>query len=176
MKRLLIITIGSLLLLFLFVACSRLEKSSQPASDSPGEGKKIASVDVVKASVAPAKIAAGGTTEALVLLNIQDGYHINGNPPTYAYLKATELEVSAADGLSVGFISYPNASTKKFPFAEKPLSVYEDEISLKVFLKAEKTAPSGQRSLDAKLRIQACDDQVCYAPGTLDLTIPVTVQ
>jgi len=177
MKRLLITAIESLLVMCLLVACSRVEKSSQPASgDLAGEGKRIASVDVVKASAPPAQIAAGGSAEAIVHLNIQSGYHVNANPPTYAYLKATELEVPATDGLSVGFITYPDADTKKFPFAEKPLAVYEGEISLKVFLKAEKTAQPGQRSLDAKLRIQACDDQVCYPPGTLDLTIPVTVQ
>lgn len=175
MKPLLIITIGSLLLVSSFVACSRGEKSGPPASADSSE-KRIASVDVVTALASPAQIAAGGSVEALVHLKIQDGYHINANPPTYAYLKATELEVPASDGLSVGFITYPNASNKKFPFAEKPLDVYEGETLLKVFLKAEKTAQPGQRSLQAKLRIQACDYQVCYPPGVLNLTIPVTVQ
>jgi hypothetical protein len=43
-------------------------------------------------------------------------------------------------------------------------------------LKATPAAEPGKHNLSAKLRVQACDDQVCYAPGTIDLTIPVTVK
>ncbi|HKZ01509.1 MAG TPA: hypothetical protein VJ180_04680, partial [Pyrinomonadaceae bacterium] len=119
------------------------------------EGKRIASVDVVKASAAPANITAGGSSEALVHLTIDNGYHINANPPTYAYLKATELDISPGDGLSVAFITYPQAISKTFPFAEKPVAVYEGETIVRVFLKADKSAQTGSRFLTAKLRIQA---------------------
>jgi len=43
-------------------------------------------------------------------------------------------------------------------------------------LKAAPSAETGKHNLSATLRVQACDDQVCYAPGTIDLTIPVTVK
>jgi hypothetical protein len=43
-------------------------------------------------------------------------------------------------------------------------------------LKATASATKGQRSLPAKVQIQACDDQVCYAPGTLELSLPVIVK
>jgi hypothetical protein len=107
---------------------------------------------------------------------IQNGYHVNANPPTFPYLKATELEVSTGEGISLGFITYPNAIEKKFPFAEKALAVYEGETTVRAMLKADKTAKPGQRSLTARLRIQACDDQVCYAPGILPLVIPVNIK
>jgi len=82
----------------------------------------------------------------------------------------------AAAGVSVDFITYPNGLRKKFSFEERPLSVYEGETDLKVRLTATKTAKPGEHNLSAKLRVQACDDQVCYAPGTMDLTLPVTVK
>jgi hypothetical protein len=131
---------------------------------------------VVKATAQPVEIAAGGSGEVVVHLAIQNGYHINANPPTYPYLIATALEVPAADGVSVDKISYPKALNRKFVFAEKPLAVYEGETEVKAQLKADKSAKQGQPSLAAKLRIQACDEAVCYPPGTLDLAIPVSIK
>lgn len=168
------------LLLFLAAACSK------PAPNSAGEStaataaspatQRITSEGVVKAAAQPIEIPAGGSAEAVVRVTVQSGYHVNANPPTYPYLKATELEISPADGVSVAFIGYPKAVDKKFPFAEKPLAVYEGATELKAMLKATKSASPGQRSISARLRIQACDDQVCYPPGTLDLAIPVNIK
>jgi hypothetical protein len=45
-----------------------------------------------------------------------------------------------------------------------------------VAFEAAPTAKKGQQSIPAKLRIQACDDQVCYPPGSIDIAIPVTVK
>lgn len=137
---------------------------------------RIASVDVVKATPRPIDIAHGQSGDTTVQLSIQNGYHINANPPSYPYLKATELEFPTASEVAVGFIIYPNPVSKKFPFAEKPLNVYEGETTLKVQLKVDKSASQGLRNLAGKLRVQACDDQVCYAPGTIDVSLPVNIK
>ncbi len=47
---------------------------------------------------------------------------------------------------------------------------------MKAMLKADKSAQPGKHNLSAKLRVQACDDKVCYAPGVLDLILPVNVK
>lgn len=148
--------------------------SDPPSAPAPSE--KISSEKVVKANISNVAISAGQSADANVQLNIDAGYHVNANPPSYSYLKATEIEIPAADGLSVGFISYPDGKTKKFSFAEKPLSIYEGQTLIRVNLKADKNIAKGSRNLSGKLRVQACDDQVCYAPGVIDLTIPVTVK
>lgn len=148
--------------------------SSSPAgSSAPGPAT---SIKFVKASVAEVQIPAGGSTEAIVKLAIQSGYHVNANPPTFPYLKATEVLVQTGEGVSVGFITYPNPVTKKFSFAEQPLAVYEGDATIKVMLKATAAAAKGPRSLATKLNIQACDDQVCYPPGTLELSIRANIK
>ena len=167
-----------LIILLVSAACTK------PASTSPPEtanvpaspvAQKITSESVVKAAAQRVEITAGGSAEATVRLTIQSGYHINANPPTYPYLKATALELSPAEGVSVAFVTYPKALNKKFAFAEKPLAVYEGETELKATLKTDKAAKKGERSIPARLRIQACDDQVCYPPGALELAIPVNI-
>lgn len=172
-------TIASLLLLFVATACSKPAPNSASESATSAASpstQRITSEGVVKAAPQPVEIPAGGSGEAVVRLTIQSGYHVNANPPTYPYLKATALEVSSSDGVSVAFITYPNALDKQFPFAEKPLAVYEGETNVKATLKAEPKAKKGERSIPARLRIQACDDQVCYPPGTLELAIPVNIK
>ncbi|PYS72411.1 MAG: hypothetical protein DMF69_07735 [Acidobacteria bacterium] len=71
---------------------------------------------------------------------------------------------------------YPDPITKSFAFAEKPLAVYEGVTTLKVRLKAEKSAQAGSQNLSGTLQVQACDDQVCYAPGTLPVSIPLSIK
>jgi DsbC/DsbD-like thiol-disulfide interchange protein len=172
-------TIVCLLLVLITAACAKTGQNSPSESiaipaASP-TAQRITSESVVKVEAQPVEIPAGGSAEAVVRVAIQSGYHINANPPTYRYLKATELEVSPADGVSLGAVKYPNGLSKKFSFAEKSLAVYEGETELKAALKADKSAKPGQRSISARLRIQACDDQVCYPPGTLELAIPVNI-
>jgi hypothetical protein len=149
---------------------------SNPVSPSTSPTTSRRSVDVVKATPQPVDIAAGKSAEAVVKLNIESGFHVNANPPSYPYLKPTELEVPRADGVSVAFIVYPNALSRNVSFAEKPLAVYEGEVTIKANLKADATMKPGQKDIAAKLNVQACDDQVCYAPGTIDLVIPVNIK
>jgi thiol:disulfide interchange protein DsbD len=170
-----------LILLLLMVGsagCTRSDKTTanQSALTETNTPSTIRSADVVKAVAPHGEIVAGQSAEAKVNLTIQKGYHVNSNPPTYSYLKPTELEITPSEGVSVSFIIYPDPLTKKFAFAEKPLAVYEGETSLRVMLKADKSARKGERSLSAKLRIQACDEQVCYAPGTLEFALPLNVK
>lgn len=160
------------------VALAGCAKPGQPAA-SPAAGtepQRIASVSVVKPTVEPVEIAVGGATEMTLRLAIQSGYHVNANPPTFSYLIPLELAITPADGVSSGAISYPPGINVKLAFSEKPLAVYEGDIGIKVTMNADKSAKPGNYSLPAKLRIQACDDQVCYPPGTRELTIPVTVK
>lgn len=157
---------------FSLAGCARHDG---PASASK-EPKRIASVDVVKVIVPPVEIAAGNSADTTIRLEIQSGYHVNANPPTFSYLIPTQLTITPSAGVSAGTVSYPAAKTATFSFSEKPLAVYEGNVEIKATLKTEKSAQPGQHSLAAKLQVQACDDQVCYAPGERELTIPVTIK
>jgi hypothetical protein len=122
------------------------------------------------------EVAAGQSNEVIVKINTQSGYHINANPASFEYLKATELDLPDTPELIVDYIYYPNPQVKKFSFSEQALRVYEGETQLRVMLKAEKAAPKGPRTVPAKLNVQACDDKVCYPPGSINLSIPVTIK
>lgn len=173
-----ITTFTLLILVLISTGCSRTggNSSSSPTPSTATEGRRISSVDVVKASPEEVTISRGGTANAQVRLKIDSGFHVNANPPSFPYLKATELELTPDGGLSVSFIRYPDPLLKKFSFSDSNLAVYEGETTLSVQLKAAPSIAEGRKNLSGRLRVQACDDQVCYAPATMDIVIPVNVQ
>ncbi|HVS82915.1 MAG TPA: protein-disulfide reductase DsbD domain-containing protein [Pyrinomonadaceae bacterium] len=146
------------------------------------------SADVVKVRAADVSIPAGGNADATVTLSISPGYHINANPATFSYLIATEVrQVPAPDGICVvtGKIVYPAGINKKFAFAEKPLAVYEGEVVIKLPLHVPRPGEGGcygyltkgaHDSLPINVKVQACDNEKCYSPATLDATITVNVK
>lgn len=161
-------------LLLGLASCARETPNNNTAANAPSNARN--SVDVVKATPHPVDAKRNETVDATVDVTVDSGYHVNANPPTFPYLKPTELQLAPMTGVSVAFVVYPDPLTKTFPFADKPLAVYEGTIPIKVKLKVEKTAPIGKQTLSAKLNVQACDDQVCYAPGTLDVSIPLDIK
>ena len=132
--------------------------------------------DVVRAQPASIEIKAGGSGEASIKLTIAAGYHINANPPSFSYLKATELNVEPGGGVAPGKPVYPTAITRKFAFSKDPLAVYEGETEIKLPLTVAADARKGAQTLKGKLRIQACDEEACYPPTTVETSIPVTVK
>jgi DsbC/DsbD-like thiol-disulfide interchange protein len=161
------------LVLVLLTGCTRNSTSNQNRGTlQPG----IKSESVVQFASEAVQIPSGGSFEATVHVSVKNGYHVNANPPTFPYLKATELELNPSGGISVSFIKYPNAKLKKFPFADQPVAIYEGDTELKILLKAAPTAAKGSSNLAGKLKVQACDDQVCYPPGEIAIAIPVTLK
>ena len=156
------------------MACSRSAGPNTPTNST--EGRRISSVDVVKAQPQQVTVSPGKSVDAEVRLNIENGFHVNANPPSFSYLKPTEVELKPDEDISVSFITYPDPLVRKFSFADQPLSVYEGETVIKVRLEAKQAAKPGRKNLTGTLRVQACDDQVCYAPGAKEITIPVDVK
>jgi thiol:disulfide interchange protein DsbD len=165
---------GLVLISLALIGCSKAPTTNTTTNNN--DPPAINSVDVVKAQPQEATLAPGTSGETVVLVQIAHGYHVNANPPSQPFLKPTELELKPAEGISVEFITYPDPLVKTFAFSETPLKVYEGDTQLKVRLKADKKAAPGKHNLSAKLRVQACDDKVCYAPGALDVTVPVNIK
>ena len=154
--------------LLLVAACSKPAVNKEPA--------QVSSTSVVKVIPEEITLAKNTSGDAVVRLKVQDGYHVNANPASFSYLIPTELKVTSASGVSVDFITYPDPVTRTFSFADEPLKVYEGDTMVKAKLKAAPSAETGKHNLSAQLRVQACNDQVCYPPGQIEVTIPVTIK
>lgn len=167
--------------LFTLTACSRTEdklpvvpttSSTETPKASPNDGPPA---DVVRASVPQVELTTGTSAEALVTVKIATGFHINGNPSS-KYQIATALSVDPKGGVTAGNATYPPSATKTFSFSPDPIKVYEGEVVIKQPLRAEPGATKGNQTLQAKLKVQPCDDNVCYPPRTLEVSIPINVK
>ena len=180
MKRLFIKSFAfSCLLLFVVLAgCSgsRPATTGGPQASAASPAAVSSSADVVKLRTDAVALPAGGNIDGKVVLSISSGFHINANPATFSYLIATELTTGKTEGITVGAPGYPAAVKKKFQFAEEPLAVYEGEVGVNLNLRAEKNTAAGPRLLPITVRVQACDEEKCYPPATLNSAIPVTVK
>ena len=129
----------------------------------------------VTATVEEVRLDAGGAGEARVRLDIAQGYHTHANPATDRFYIATELRAEPQEGITPGKPVYPPGASRKLGFAEKPLSLYEGSVVIKLPLRAEKNALKGRHTLRARLRVQPCNDEACLPPRDIDAPIPVTV-
>jgi hypothetical protein len=157
-----------------FSGCKNGSDSSSPgapAASSSATPAEISSSDqVVKAYC---HLVPSSSTPGTLELVISPGFHINANPATFPYLIATEVQPGQVDGVMVNDkIVYPPGVLKKFPFAEEPLAVYEDRVIIPIPFKMTKPA-ANNRLLPLKVRVQACDNEKCYPPATLDAALPV---
>jgi len=175
-----------LLTLFFAVACSKSENVTQnPPAAATSSPVVTASngisprTEIVRAEVNAVDVAADGSAEASVRLKIAEGFHIHANPPSLPNLIPTELKIEASEidaGITAGTPVYPSSITKKFEFSEQPLKVYEGEAIIKLPVRVAASATKGAHQLRAKLRTQACDNQACYPPRTIETFIPVNVR
>jgi hypothetical protein len=189
MRRTLLVFSCGLLLLAL-AACSKTEQantnappatatstnaSASSTNATPASEARNPPENIVTASAAEVQLAPNGTAEAAVQVNIASGYHINGNP-TSKYQIATKLDVETGDGITAEQPKYPPAMSKKFPFSDEPIPVYEGQAIIKVALKAGANAAKGSHTLRARLLVQPCDNQACYRPRTIEASLPVAVK
>ena len=122
------------------------------------------------------KIKRGGTAQIAVAIDVDEGYHINSNRPTEKYLIPTALKFDRIDGITTSPIVYPKAKLQKFEFSEKPLSVFEGKTVLKLTARALPSLSPGAQTLKGKLTVQACNNQQCLRPQTVDVSIALQVE
>ncbi len=117
---------------------------------------------------------AGSSVRLALKVSLPEGLHTQSNKPREEAFIPTVLRVDAPDGMTVDEIVWPPATDLAQAGANLPLSVFEHEflIGLQISVPA---AARGNLTIPAKLRYQACDENLCYAPVTADVSWPVHV-
>ena len=154
------------------LAIEACQKSSAPTQLQATPSTASSTAEVVK--VFSHFIPKSPSATANVELEITPGFHVNANPATFPYLIATEVQPGKVEGITVGKIEYPAGVAKKFEFADQPLSVYEGKVTIPIPFSVAPDA-KGQRMLPLKLRVQACDNEKCLPPATLDSAIAINI-
>ncbi len=125
----------------------------------------------------PARIMAKRkqTAEARIAVTVAPGYHVNSHTPSEEYLIPLRLTWNAGP-LETADVVYPKPGTEKYSFSAKPLSVFTGKFDLLAKFKVPASAPPGPGVLIGKLRYQACNDNSCFPPKTVEVRLPYVIE
>ncbi|MCC7241708.1 MAG: thioredoxin family protein, partial [Acidobacteria bacterium] len=112
-------------------------------------------------------VRAGASVRAALAVVLPDGYHVQSNKPRDPLLIATELTLDAPDGLQVEELVFPAATDFAQEGLDEPLLVFDREFVIGVRLGLAGRLSPGELVVPGRLRYQACDNKMCYAPSTV---------
>ena len=113
-------------------------------------------------------VASGRIARAALEVALPEGLHVQSNKPRDPLLIPTVLTITPPEGVTVKEIVFPAAVDFKQGGADQPLAVFERIFAIGVQFNVAPTVASGEIVVPARLRYQACDDTVCFAPKTAD--------
>ncbi len=116
--------------------------------------------------VAANAVAAGSTTRVALEVSLPEGLHVQSDAPRDPSLIPTVLTVDVPEAVTVRHLVYPEPTDFEQEGQPQPLAVFEHEFVTGAELAIAADAPSGDMVIPGRLRYQACDDRVCFAPQT----------
>ena len=119
--------------------------------------------------------ARGGTFRLAVEIGLTDPWHIQANPAALPELIPTVLKMESTDAVQFDGILYPKGKQETVTWAETPVALYAGTQTVVATGTVSEKAPLGPVTFKGTLRYQACDDQVCYAPKTVPVTIETEI-
>ncbi len=124
----------------------------------------------------PQKIAArrGESVEARITLQLRHGYHVNSNTPNESFLLPLRLKWEPGP-LVAGEIVYPKPEQRNYSFSSKPVSIFSGDFEVVTKFKVAADAPAGPGIAVGKIRYQACSEDTCYRPSTLEVRLPFEI-
>lgn len=149
-----------------------LRQQSEPDSMQPSSSADLVSVET---RLAATPVPAGQAVDGALVLDVEEGWHVNAHRPTFDYLIGTTLNWSASSDVTVDGVQYPEPKRFELDFAGDAIDVYEGRAPIFFNVRpASGTAP-GEHRLTGRVRVQACNDRTCLQPSTVTATLSVPV-
>jgi len=107
-----------------------------------------------------------GGARIVAVASVAKGYHVNAHRPDEEFLIPTELTLTSP-GITFEESQYPTPIAQHFAFAgEKPLLVYHGRFEI-----VTQGQPAPSAPVELRLRYQACDDERCLPPTSVQATL-----
>lgn len=124
----------------------------------------------------PLGVAPGKSAEAVVTVHVKEGFHVQANPASLPQLIATQLELTAPDGLVFGAPVYPPGKPFRVETSSMEVASYDGTFEIRLPVTAVDGAKRGARAVDAKLRYQACNAKTCFPPTREPVALEIRVK
>jgi hypothetical protein len=140
--------------------------SDVPCVEVEGDAK-------ITATLGGASLASMQRGDLYVRIELDEGLHVNG-PKVPDGFFATEVTVTAPEGVRVGETMYPQTTPFKIEGIDEQFDVFEGGVEVSVSLIS--TLREGETlPLEIAVQYQACNDRECFLPQqqTLHLDVPI---
>lgn len=117
----------------------------------------------------------GGQAHARIELVVADGYHVQANPVSQAFLVPLRLGFRSRQRIRPGQPSYPRGVPYRLEGDDKDLMTYGGVVGIDVSIAAEEAAVPGRYTLRGVLQYQGCDRRFCLFPATEEVRLSVRV-
>ena len=115
----------------------------------------------------------GEVVKQSLTVAILPGFHVNGDKPKDEFLIPLKLTWSGGL-LEAKSITYP--TPEELQVGTEKLVVLTGSYQIATEFKVPETAPPGATTVTGKLRYQACNNQMCFRPASIDISLPVVVR
>lgn len=157
---------------FLIILALLAPDTTYASGSGKSRGKQKISATV---KLSGQNIHAGSEVMAMLVISIDEGWHINSVSPADENLVGTLVETGKSKAVDSIEIRYPEPVEMKLDISEKPLQMYEGTIHILLRLKLATGIKSGTYSLPATIHYQACSNTICQMPQSLDVNIPLRI-
>lgn len=138
-----------------------------PAS-LPAQQHRIAVLPPTQIVAHPGTVVTQKTT-----VTVQSGFHVNSDKPKDEYVIPLKLTWTSGP-LTIESIKYPQPEEIKV--GSETLTVFTGDFNIESRFSVPQQARPGSSTMVGKLRYQACNNQMCLRPATLDVQVPVLIQ
>ena len=120
------------------------------------------------------QVQPGSTFQMVIVMKFAPNWHANANPAGEGLIP-TEVTLPDHPDLIFGEVVYPKAEVLEIASLGGKVPVYHDEVALGFQATLLDSAPLDQITLPFQLTYQACNDEQCLLPKTIDLDVAIKV-
>ena len=120
------------------------------------------------------QVQPGSTFQMAIVMKFAPNWHANANPAGEGLIP-TEVTLPDHPDLIFGEVVYPKAEVLEIASLGGKVPVYHDEVALGFQATLLDSAPLDQITLPFQLTYQACNDEQCLLPKTIDLDVVIKV-
>ena len=119
------------------------------------------------------RVQPGSTFQIAVVMTFDEGWHANANPAGEGLI-ATQVVLPEYPNLKFGEVIYPEGDVLEIASIGKA-PVYHDQAIIGIQATLGQTEQLQKVTLPFKLTYQACSDEQCLLPKTVDVNIPMEI-
>jgi DsbC/DsbD-like thiol-disulfide interchange protein len=120
----------------------------------------------------PLSIKRGASASHDLKVTVLPGFHVNNDKPRDEFL--IPLKLTWTGPLEATTVTYPKPEEIKV--GGQTLVVFTGTFVIQTNFKAPEGLAAGATTMTGKLRYQACNNEMCFRPSTVEVKLPVAVE